>query len=114
MCNPFGGLGLTGGLLDAGSLGDALIAVLNDRVPEGILDKYAEVRRDIFLNNTNPMSQANIKRLHEPDIDTLGDTDPFLRAIRSGDIEELSNIRWQGALSVDLDKFIPDLLAASS
>ena len=106
-------MGLTGGLLDAGALGDALIAVLNDRVPEGILDKYAEVRREIFLNNTNPMSQANIRRLHEPDIDTLGDTDPFLRAIRSQDMEELSNIRWQGALSVDLKKFIPDLVAAS-
>jgi 2-polyprenyl-6-methoxyphenol hydroxylase-like FAD-dependent oxidoreductase len=48
-CNPFGGMGLTGGLCDAGGLSDALIGVFKRGCSEDILDKYAEIRRNIFL-----------------------------------------------------------------
>jgi 2-polyprenyl-6-methoxyphenol hydroxylase-like FAD-dependent oxidoreductase len=48
-CNPFGGMGLTGGLCDAGGLSDCLIGVLRKGCGDDVLDKYAEIRKKIFL-----------------------------------------------------------------
>jgi 2-polyprenyl-6-methoxyphenol hydroxylase-like FAD-dependent oxidoreductase len=48
-CNPFGGMGLTTGLCDAGGLADCLIGVIKEGCSEDILDKYAEIRREKFL-----------------------------------------------------------------
>jgi 2-polyprenyl-6-methoxyphenol hydroxylase-like FAD-dependent oxidoreductase len=48
-CNPFGGMGLTGGLCDAGGLSDCLIGVLKKGCGDDLLDKYAEIRKKIFL-----------------------------------------------------------------
>src|SRR5271155_4010694 len=47
-CNPFGGMGLTGGLCDAGGLSDCLIGVLRKGCKDDLLDKYAEIRKKIF------------------------------------------------------------------
>ncbi|KAL1857733.1 hypothetical protein Plec18170_002957 [Paecilomyces lecythidis] len=102
LCNPFGGLGLTGGLLDAGALGDALIAIINDGVPDSILDKYSEVRRDIFRQVIDPTSQANIRRLYENDPDSILETDPFLRVIHSADEKEKEKLRGLQTLRVEL------------
>jgi 2-polyprenyl-6-methoxyphenol hydroxylase-like FAD-dependent oxidoreductase len=44
--NPFGGLGLTTGLCDAGGLADCLIGIFKHGCNDTILDKYAEVRRE--------------------------------------------------------------------
>ena len=53
-CNAFSGLGLTGGLLEATALADVLIGIAQRKVSESgaekLLQKYAEVRRDVFLN----------------------------------------------------------------
>ncbi|EWZ94069.1 hypothetical protein FOCG_16627 [Fusarium oxysporum f. sp. radicis-lycopersici 26381] len=57
--NPIGGLGLTTGLLDAGPLGRALGAVINGRAPEGLLDYWANARRDKWLTFTNAFSIEN-------------------------------------------------------
>ena len=73
---------MTGGLLDAGALGDVLIATINDRVPGDILDKYSKARRDVFINVVDPATQANLRRLYENDPDTVGDTDPSFEASR--------------------------------
>lgn len=102
VCNPFGGLGLTGGLLDAASLADALIAHINERLPESILDTYATVRRDVFLKLVNPASQANKRRLHESDPGTLAETDPFLKALREVDADGKQKIRGMEGLWVDV------------
>jgi len=48
-CNPFGGMGLTTGLCDAGGLADCLIGVLRKGCGDDLLDKYAEIRREKFL-----------------------------------------------------------------
>jgi len=48
-CNPFGGMGLTTGLCDAGGLADCLIGVFKKGCGGELLDKYAEIRRDKFL-----------------------------------------------------------------
>ena len=54
--NPIGGLGLTTGILDAGPLGRALAAVINGKAPDSLLDKWADARRDKWLNFTNQFS----------------------------------------------------------
>jgi 2-polyprenyl-6-methoxyphenol hydroxylase-like FAD-dependent oxidoreductase len=71
-CNPCGGLGLTGGVLDADMLSDALGAVITGRAREDVLDFYAAERRRVFLEVTSPMS-TNFKRL-------LSEPDPVRRA----------------------------------
>jgi 2-polyprenyl-6-methoxyphenol hydroxylase-like FAD-dependent oxidoreductase len=72
-CNPCGGLGLTGGVLDADMLSDALGAVIAGRADERLLDFYAEERKRVFVEVTSPMS-ANFKRM-------LSEADPAQRKI---------------------------------
>jgi len=71
-CNPCGGLGLTGGVIDADNLSDVLGAVIAGRAHDGVLDFYAQERRRVFVEVTSPMS-ANFKRL-------LSESDPERRA----------------------------------
>ena len=71
-CNPCGGLGLTGGVLDADALSDVLGAVIAGRADDSVLDFYAEERRRVFQEVTSPMSM-NFKRL-------LSESDPERRA----------------------------------
>jgi len=71
-CNPCGGLGLTGGVIDADMLSDALGAVIEGRADESVLDFYARERRRVFLEIVSPMS-TNFKRL-------LSEKDPEQRA----------------------------------
>lgn len=95
-------LGLTGGLLDAGALSDCLIAVLNNDVPDTVLDKYAELRRDIFLKVVDPTTQANIRRLFENDPETCRETDPFFRTLATASSSERQKIRGMQNLAVDM------------
>jgi 2-polyprenyl-6-methoxyphenol hydroxylase-like FAD-dependent oxidoreductase len=67
--NPIGGLGLTGGLLDALSLGDVLIAVVAGSRREDVLDAWARERRRVFLEVTAPTAQENRRRVSERDPD---------------------------------------------
>jgi 2-polyprenyl-6-methoxyphenol hydroxylase-like FAD-dependent oxidoreductase len=71
-CNPCGGLGLTGGVIDADALSDTLGAVIQGRADESVLDFYSAERRRVFLEVTSPMS-TNFKRL-------LSEPDPVRRA----------------------------------
>lgn len=67
VCNPYGGLGLTSGLLDADLLGDALTAVITRAASDDLLDRYAGERRRVFLEITGPTAAENIRRLKETD-----------------------------------------------
>ena len=110
VCNPYGGLGLTGGLLDAAALADVLIAIVQRKRPpsdaETSLQKYGEVRRNVFLSIVNPMSQANMRRVCESDPETVGETDPFLKMIREADADEKQKIRGLAGLQVDMGQYI--------
>lgn len=66
-----GGLGLTGGIADVGSLYDALVALKEGKADDSILDKYSEVRRKKWAEIIDPMSRANFRRvcLDEPEKD---------------------------------------------
>ncbi|KAK3699018.1 hypothetical protein LTR37_016622 [Vermiconidia calcicola] len=105
LCNPFGGLGLTGGILDAAAVSDSLIGIYEGKTSDTILDKYAEVRRGIFVNTVNPTSQANKLRLHDDDPETLGDRDPVLHKIRTATPEEMQRMRANDTLAVDMKQF---------
>lgn len=52
--NPIGGLGLTGGFLDAFVLSEALAAVVNGEAGEHVLDKYSDERRRVYLEYVSP------------------------------------------------------------
>ncbi|EHY57149.1 hypothetical protein HRR83_002643 [Exophiala dermatitidis] len=83
ICNPFGGLGLTGGIVDVGGLYDCLIGVYEGKADESILDKYSEMRRQRFQTVTDPISQSNIRRLYDQDPDKALENDEFLKMLKS-------------------------------
>ena len=78
LCNPFGGLGLTGGLVDVGGLFDCLNGIATGRADEGILDKYDAIRRDIYKTIIDPVSSSNFLRVSATDPATALTTDEFL------------------------------------
>jgi FAD binding domain len=78
LCNPFGGLGLTGGMVDAGNLADCLIGLAEGIANDDILDKYDEIRRGMWHKIINPVSSDNILRLHSQDPDKALENDEFL------------------------------------
>lgn len=78
---PFGGLGLTLAIMDADSLADALIFVINDRKSETLLQKWSDARRAVFNTIVDPVASANKKRCHNVDPKSPF-TDPFFRAIK--------------------------------
>jgi len=77
-CNPCGGLGLTGGVIDADNLSDVLGAVIAGRADDSVLDFYSQERRRVFVEVTSPMS-TNFKRL-------LSEKDPAQRAKDKADM----------------------------
>lgn len=60
--NPIGGLGLTGGFLDAFVLYEALAAVVRGLAPERLLDEYAEKRRAVWTDIVSPTA-SSLKQL---------------------------------------------------
>jgi 4-nitrocatechol/4-nitrophenol 4-monooxygenase len=65
--NPIGGLGLTGGLLDAVALGDALAARIGGARGEEVLDRYAAERKRVFQEVVSPAATENRRRIGEHD-----------------------------------------------
>ncbi|KIW62232.1 hypothetical protein PV04_10427 [Phialophora macrospora] len=77
-CSPFGGMGLTGGICDAGGLADCLIGVLRKGCDDTLLDKYAEIRRQKYQEITNPVSYGNTCALRDTDPETAATSaEPF-------------------------------------
>ncbi|KAL4752389.1 hypothetical protein BDW72DRAFT_211985 [Aspergillus terricola var. indicus] len=87
LCNPFGGLGLTGGIADVGSLYDALIGIHKGLADEEILTKYADIRKQIWTEIIDPMSRENFARLHQ-DAETARENDPFFRLCVQAETDE--------------------------
>lgn len=67
LINPVGGLGLTGGILDAVPLGEALTAVIRGERGDEVLDAWAFERRRVFLEVTAPTAKENRRRISERD-----------------------------------------------
>jgi 3-(3-hydroxy-phenyl)propionate hydroxylase len=120
--NPIGGMGLNGGLQDAGNLGETLAAVMLDEGPDALLDLYDLQRRTIACEFVQQQSIANKQRLEERDpekrtrnLDELRATaaDPararrFLRgaamiasqrraaALTLSDLDRVRDVNWSG------------------
>ena len=56
--NPTGGFGLTTGLFDAFALWPTLAAIILENADPALLDTWAEERRRIFLDKTDPQARA--------------------------------------------------------
>ncbi len=80
--NPVGGLGLTSGLLDATSLGNALVAVIAGQRKQHVLDAYAAERRRVFLEIVSPLAKENRRR--------VGERDPERRRMDAQRLQHLS------------------------
>lgn len=78
LCNPWGGLGLTGGFADVTGLFECLEGIATGQVDDSILDKYDEVRRSIFNTVIDPISTSNFLRISALDTDAAIEKDPFL------------------------------------
>lgn len=101
LCNPFGGLGLTGGIVDVGGLADCLIGIHSGLADEGILDKYDEVRRQKYRDFINPISSANLERMwQEPE--GLLERDAFLQLCAKGNSDP--EVATQNQLGLDIIK----------
>lgn len=52
--NPMGGFGLSGGVLEAVHLGQALIATINGNASDSVLDEYSDNRKKAYQDFTSP------------------------------------------------------------
>ncbi|PMD62287.1 FAD/NAD(P)-binding domain-containing protein [Hyaloscypha bicolor E] len=90
LCNPFGGLGLTGGLVDVGNLYDCLLGIHLGKASPEILDKYDQVRRQKYHEVIDVVSSQNLRLLLE-DPDTSEKVDGFVDLCRkANEDKELS------------------------
>lgn len=74
-------MGLTGGLVDAGNLFDCLYGIATGQAEDSILDKYSEIRIQKYKDIIDPISSSNIRRLWDPDPETV-EADPFFQAVK--------------------------------
>ena len=81
--NPIGGLGLTSGILDAFSYGNALVRVIQNGEPDDLLTQCANSRRDAWINVTNELSQANIRRLYGFDEESVAMREGFFAKLKA-------------------------------
>ena len=83
LCNPWGGLGLTGGFADVTGLTECFEGIATGQADDSILDKYDEVRRSIFKTVIDPISTANFIRVSTLGTDAAIDKDPFVAMCRA-------------------------------
>lgn len=87
LCNPFGGLGLTGGIVDVGALLQCFQGIHTGVADDGILEIYAEVQRNKYLELVNPISTANIRRLFQQDPEKALEEDEYLQLIKKAETD---------------------------
>lgn len=99
--NPVGGLGLTGGILDAVVVGNALVRCLRGE-GDGVVRAAAESRRDTWLSVTDPMSRDNYLRLCSEE--------PEVSSSRAGFFTKLSTDEgFATAIHASLGALLPDV-----
>ncbi|GJC84090.1 FAD-dependent monooxygenase terC [Colletotrichum liriopes] len=62
LCNPLGGLGVTGGFVDVGGLADCLLGIWNGLADTSILDLYSEKRKQKWYEVTDVVTTDNFMR----------------------------------------------------
>ncbi|KAM5360111.1 hypothetical protein ACJZ2D_013970 [Fusarium nematophilum] len=96
LCNPFGGLGLTGGLVDVGNLYDCLLGIHQDLATEAILDRYSAVRRQKYLGIIDPVSSENLRRLKQDS--EAADKDSLFEMLRKAKSDRALSVKLNEGL----------------
>ena len=103
-----GGMGLTGGIADVGSLCDCLVGIHNGKADDSILDKYDEVRRRIWHDVIDPISSDNMTRLFKySGPDEAMEKDPFFKIMKQ--MQEAKNGDEPPNVSVNEARFMPTI-----
>ena len=97
-CNPCGGMGLTGGVLDAMAVVQVLSAVIEGRAPESVLDFYSTERRRVFLEVSSPVATGYKQRLCQPD--------PVKRRADFEEFKALAEAPEQALMATTLSKLV--------
>ncbi|KAJ4260736.1 hypothetical protein NW757_001118 [Fusarium falciforme] len=98
LCNPFGGLGLTGGIVDVGGLYDCLRGIYEHKADTTILDKYNEIRRQKWLDVIDVVSSSNLRRLFEVDPERALDSDGFFQLLKKAETDPACSQELQNSV----------------
>jgi 2-polyprenyl-6-methoxyphenol hydroxylase-like FAD-dependent oxidoreductase len=82
LCNPFGGMGLTGGIADVAGLFQCLEGMYYGQADESILSTWSDIQRRKWHEIINPVSSSNIRRLFALDPDKALEEDEFLMMLK--------------------------------
>jgi len=97
ICNPFGGLGLSSGIVDVEGLFDCLQGIHTGQADLSILKTYSDVRMQKYQEIVNPTSSANLRRLCQTDPDTALETDEVLQMVKRAETDEELSRKVQSA-----------------
>ncbi|KAL2062477.1 hypothetical protein VTL71DRAFT_6743 [Oculimacula yallundae] len=89
LCNPFGGLGLTGGLVDVSGLAQCFEGIARGVAGDEILNLYDSVRRGLWETVINPISSENFLRVSATDPEKALTDDPFLMIVNEAEEDEV-------------------------
>lgn len=73
--------------MDVGGLYDCLVGIYESKADDSILDRYSDVRREKYQAIVDPISSENLKRMHEPNPDTVLETDEFLQMCKRAETD---------------------------
>lgn len=77
-------MGLTSGILDAGSLAPVIAAHLLRGAPDSLLDAWAEARRNTYLKIVDPVSRAAFWSMQDADVASIASRHPMMKAAMAG------------------------------
>ena len=99
--NPIGGLGLTGGILDAFVYGNAFTRVCKYGESDSLLTECANSRRAAWLNATSKLAMSNLRRLSDADGRYAEERRQFFHKLNS-------DPAFPKAFRANLNQMIPD------
>ncbi|KAJ4249950.1 hypothetical protein NW757_007379 [Fusarium falciforme] len=104
LCNPFGGLGLTGGIVDVAGVYECLVGIYTNRADPSILDIYSDIRRKKYQEIVDPISSSNLRRMFSVQPDKVLETDEFLQMCRKAATDpKLASEMLQSAHQLNYD-----------
>jgi 2-polyprenyl-6-methoxyphenol hydroxylase-like FAD-dependent oxidoreductase len=104
LCNPWGGMGITGGFVDIGGLYECLSGMWDGKADQSILDLYSEKRIEKWKTVIDPISQENFRRVMDNDPSTRYERDEFLQLCKkSEDDKEFAKNLLLGSMAVRYD-----------
>lgn len=88
LCNPWGGLGITGGFVDVGGLYECLAGIWDGVADESILDLYSEKRIEKWRTIIDPISSSNFRRVSDKDPATRFERDEFMQELKKAETDK--------------------------